>query len=234
MVLAAVKRNGRALEFASDDMTADKEVVLAAVRTTPTSLKYASAQKGLNQDHDCLKASGLWDNYRRTYARKEQLTLSVRFSLARNSTEYATNFAIFLKRNYYLREFQAYNPNAWCKDSCDPIFTDIKHPCRGTNITCGFTETQNLVKTRDGKKRPANQCCWPYSFRFHLEESKATNGLMIQVQEQHGLGDGHKIETEMAQQAGVKIFRTTTDSEDVSSLSLNPLERPGTGTVAKT
>jgi len=41
---------------------------------------------------------------------------------------------------------------------------------------------------------------------------------MIQVQEKHGLSDGQKIETELAQQAGVKIFRTLTTSEDVQGL----------------
>jgi len=41
---------------------------------------------------------------------------------------------------------------------------------------------------------------------------------MIQLQEKCGLSDGQKIETEMAQQAGVKIFRTTTASEDVFGL----------------
>jgi len=213
------------LDFASDNLKAtDKEVVLAAVRTTPTSLKYALG--GLNQDSECLKESGLWDRTPRKYSRKEQATLSVRFSLARTSTDYATNFAIFLKRHTYLGEFQAYNPNAWCKSSCDPIFTDIKHPCRGTNQTCSYTEAQNLVaETPGGKKKPASKSCWRYSFRFHLEESKATNGFMIQVQEKNGLGNGQKIETEMAMQAGVKVFRTTTTSEDMYERSLYSLER---------
>jgi len=223
VVLAAVEQNGNSLDFASDNLKSSKEVVLVAVRTTPTSLKFAL--DGLNQDGDCLRASGLWDRSLMTYARNEQVTLSVRFSLARESTDYATNFAIFLKRNDYLKEFRAYNPNAWCKSSCDPVFTDIKHPCRGLADTCQFTEALNLVSvSHGGEKKPALKSCWRFSFRFHLEESKATNGFMIQVQEKHGLGNGQKIETEMAQQAGVKIFRTTTRNEDVSQRSLSNLQ----------
>jgi len=51
-----------------------------------------------------------------------------------------------------------------------------------------------------------------------LDQSKATKVFMIQVREKQGLSDGQKIETEMAQQAGVKIFRATTTSEDVYGL----------------
>merc|ERR1719219_941193 len=69
-----------------------------------------------------------------------------------------------------------------------------------------------------------DRSCWRFSFRYHLDQSKATNGFMIQVQEKHGLSDRQKIETEMAKQAGVKIFRTTTTSEDVSGRSLDYLK----------
>ena len=43
-VLAAVsaRQNGRALEFASEDLRADRDVVLAAVRQNAYALKYAS------------------------------------------------------------------------------------------------------------------------------------------------------------------------------------------------
>ena len=42
VVLAAVKKHGYALEYASDELKADKEVVLAAVKNHGSSLKYAS------------------------------------------------------------------------------------------------------------------------------------------------------------------------------------------------
>jgi len=40
---------------------------------------------------------------------------------------------------------------------------------------------------------------------------------MIQVEETEGLGAGQKIETEMAKQVNLKIFRTYTNSKDIKS-----------------
>jgi len=40
---------------------------------------------------------------------------------------------------------------------------------------------------------------------------KATNGFMIQVEEKEGLGTGQMIETTMAKEVGMKVFRTYTD-----------------------
>jgi len=37
---------------------------------------------------------------------------------------------------------------------------------------------------------------------------------MIQVQEKSGLGAGQRIETVMAEQVGLKVFRTLTESDD--------------------
>jgi len=68
-------------------------------------------------------------------------------------------------------------------------------------------QEQNLSKD----KKPCPTSCWRYAFRFHQEESKATNGFMIQVEEKKGLGDGQKIETEMAKQVDLKVFRTYTN-----------------------
>jgi len=169
-----VQSTGRALEFASGHIKADKTVVLAAVRTTLTAVKFACAKKDLNQDQDCWKASGLRGNEQQTYAQNEQATLSMQST----STDYATNFAVFLKRNCYFRNFKTYNSSG---------------------------ETQR-------------------NKQLHLEKSKATNGFMIQVQDKWGLGDGQKIEMQMAQQAGVKIFRTMTASEDVDEHQLVVLE----------
>jgi hypothetical protein len=55
MVLAAVKNNGRALEYASDDLRGDKEVVLAAVKNDGSAIEFASAS--LQKDKDVLLAS---------------------------------------------------------------------------------------------------------------------------------------------------------------------------------
>merc|ERR1711956_196660 len=113
------------------------------------------------------------------------------------------------KTDAFLGQFKAYNPNAWCEKSCDPNFTDISHPCRGTLSTCGIPESENC--TAEG--RPKNTSCWRFSFRVHQQDCKASNGFMIQVQEIGGLGAGQNIETEMANQAGLKMFRTVTKKD---------------------
>jgi len=70
--------------------------------------------------------------------------------------------------------------------------------------------SRNFWEDRGSDRRPTNKSCWRYAFCFHLEEAKRKNGYMIQVKEKDGLGAGQKIETEMAEQIGLKIFRTTT------------------------
>jgi len=213
IVLAAVKDEGDALQYAADNLRSDKEVVHAAVKQRGAALQYA--KDGLNQDPEFLKAAGLFDEEEhKEYARTEKATLSVKFSLAEQSTPYATEFAKFMKSDDFLKNFKTYNPNAWCKDSCDPDFTDINHPCRGSLHTCGFLESQNLDSVT---KRPCKKTCWRFAFRFHQQESKDTNGFMIQVEEQSGLGDGQKIETEMAREVGLKVFRTYTDAISFSN-----------------
>jgi len=112
-----------------------------------------------------------------------------------------------MKNDPFLSQFKTYYPNAWCKDSCDPEFTNIKHPCRGAENTCQFSRDTNVDASTG---RPRASSCWRFAFRFHQQEAKDTNGFMIQAEEHGGLGDGQKIETEMAKEAGIKIFRTYT------------------------
>jgi hypothetical protein len=50
-----VKQNGDALEFASDELQGDREVVLAAVKQNGDALKYASQQ--LRGDREVVKAA---------------------------------------------------------------------------------------------------------------------------------------------------------------------------------
>jgi len=205
-VLAAVSKCGMALHYADETLKSDKQVVLAAVTQDGRALKFAL--NGLNQDPDCLKAAGLFDEEKdKVYERDEKVTLSVKFSLAEQSSPYATEFAKGMKEDDYLKKFKTYNPNAWCKDSCDENFTDINHPCRGTSSTCGIHH-KNLDP---GTQRPCSTSCWRFAFRFHQEESKESRGFMIQVEEKGGLGDGQKIETEMAREVNLKVFRTYTN-----------------------
>jgi len=207
MVLLAVKKNGNSLEHASEELRTDRAVVLEAVRNTATALKFAKPP--MNQDHECLKASGLWDpDQTEEYPRKELAILSVKFSLGQKTSAYATEFALAMRMDPYLNKFRAYNPNAWSKSSCSrPNFTNFFHPCRGDTATCGFQETQNLSTMPGGEKKPAQASCWRFAFRWQQQKCKETNGFMIQVQEREGLGDGQKIETVMAEQVGLKTFR---------------------------
>jgi len=183
--------------------------VLAAVQQNGVALKYADAEIGLNQDPDFLKEAGLWEKQENpVHFRQEEAIQSVKFSLAKTSSTYATEFALALKQDPFLKHFKTYNPNTWCKESRDPNFTDINHPCRGTT-TC-----QNHLPNTTAGGKPCNTSCWRLAFRFHQQVSKETNGFMIQVDEFEGLGDGQKIETLMAEEVGLKIFCTFTGYEN--------------------
>merc|ERR1712129_428125 len=67
--------------------------------------------------------------------------------------------------------------------------------------------------------------CWRFAFRFHQEESKDTNGFMIQVEESLGLGDGQKIEIEMARKVGLKVFRTYTNYGGVDAEGMGRISK---------
>jgi len=191
-------------------MWADKDFVLPMVRLDGSLLKFA--KDGISQDPDCLKAIGLGDVTcdNKQYARSEVAILSVKFSLSGKVTTFATAFALAMKSDRFLKDFKTHK--VWCKTSCDPMFTNMDHPCRGTLTTCTFPDTwRNFTTDANGKKKPCSTSCWRYLFRFHQKECKATNGLMIQVEESEGLGAGQKIETVMAKQLGLKVFRTYTD-----------------------
>merc|ERR1719410_1611414 len=121
-----VQWNGKTLEFAHEELKKDEEVVVAAVKQSGKALKFAKG--GLNQSAKCLKAAGLWDE---TYMETLpfEVVQSVKFSLSEKSTTYASEFALAMRKDHFLKNLKTYNPNAWEKDSCDPEFTDIKHKC---------------------------------------------------------------------------------------------------------
>ena len=201
-----------ALQHASDDLRGDKEVVLTAVKSDSESLKFAL--NGLNQDPECLIAAKLWDeNYESngqiTPIDATKIVLSTRFSLNARSSSTATQFTKELKLHPYIRDgdFVVYSPNAFSKGTCDPEWTRLEWTCRGTYKCCKMVEES--LKT--GVPQPG--CCWRYSFRYQLEEAKRTEGFMIQLVDcdmrgnDHVLGKGQQIETEMARDVGTKVFR---------------------------
>merc|ERR1719215_824539 len=56
---------------------------------------------------------------------------------------------------------------------------------------------------------PTTRSCWRVSFRYYLEQGKEGMGFMLQVEEpEKGLGAGQMIETTMAKEVGLKVFRT--------------------------
>jgi len=178
---------------------------------------------GLIRDDDCLIAAGMSLSDKRilvgtSKSENKKVVLSLKFTNAadgfftsRNlngNTDYATHFIQAMKEDaLYFTQFDTHNPNAWTKDSCDHLNTDSALRCYGTDDTCGFRIAQN----RGANGRPAPTCCWRFSFRFHADEAVAANGFMIQVQEREGLSLLQQLETEMAAQARLKVFRTTTN-----------------------
>merc|ERR1719310_2309213 len=180
-----------------------KEVVIAAVQSSPEALKFAgSALDGsdLRQDPECWQAAGLWGSKGAAYEMTQKAIFSVRFGLDKKKSSYSTEVALRVRKNSYLCEFEFYNPNAFCKKSCDPQFTNIQHPCRGTTDTCDME-----LALRSGE--PSLHSCWRYSFRQHQKSCRLSNGFMVQVQESGGLGQGQEIETGMAMQEKLKVFR---------------------------
>jgi hypothetical protein len=88
----------------------------------------------------------------------------------------------------------------------------LDRACRGTFESCA---KDPILKSGE----PKGNSCWRYSFRCQLEEAKLANGLMVQVIEYrtvdddshnifpHRAGNGQLIETLMARDVGMKIFR---------------------------
>jgi len=211
IVLAAVTSVGYALQYAADDLKADKEVVLAAVKDEGIALKFALG--GLGQDPDCLKAAG-FDVVEGD--RPEKAVLSIKFGLLAESTDYSTEFAQEMSKDTFLQQFKTYNPTMTSKPNCREQldYTSMDNHCRGTLESCGLPREKNLKMVAD-KEKPAEKSCWRFTFRFHQQESKDTGGFMIQVEELTGLGAGQKLETEMAREVGLKVFRTYTNQTGI-------------------
>lgn len=232
VVLECVQQDGNCLRFASNELRADKECVLVAVSNRSEALKFAL--EGLHQDRDCLIAAGLWDEgYDAPHplateangtdkSHTKKVVLSTKFSLHEDSTPTATQFTVLLKAHPYFHQgtsrapsssldnatqnkFVVYSPNAFQKGTCDPEWTRMEWPCRGTPATC--------------RMPPSNQpICWRVSFRRHLEEARDTMGFMVQIVElcqqgthtsyeyHHQLGMGQEIERVMAREVGAKVF----------------------------
>ena len=140
-----------------------------------------------------------------------RISLSTKFSLNEDSQSSATQFTYMLNHTkYFLQRFMIYSPNAYSKNTCDDQWTRLEWPCRGTVETCQLLED---VDNMNKGGRPTDNSCWRYSYRYHLQEAKRTQGFMLQVvdydyeKQLHILGNGQQIEIEMANQVRTKIFR---------------------------
>jgi len=183
------------------------DFVLEAVRARPGALKYAMG--GLNEDDECLKTAGRIASKEKNslYGRTEKVILSLK-GLGKASDS-AGRLAMAMRADPILGQFKTYNPSAFSRGSCDPTFTSISHPCRGTSSTCKYTEGQNLEHSR-----PSSKTCWRFTYRFHLNECKTAKGFMVQLKEESGLDDGQVIQTDMADGVGLKIFRVQLSSTE--------------------
>ena len=203
VVMAAVTEDGTTLQYASTALRSTKSIVLVATKQRRVALKYALG--GLNQDEDCLIAAGLWDEEQKrksaantsylvsslNIVNHRKIVLSTRFSLSEESSTTATQFTLQFKNHPYImqQEFNIYSPNAYGKSTCDPNWTDLNWPCRGTVETCQMIDTSNgddygtPQQTAKPKPMPTNDSCWRYSFRYQLEQAKRTNGFMLQIVE---------------------------------------------------
>jgi len=222
MVLIAVNKDGMLLGCAPDKLRSDKKVVKQAVKNSGFALKFAKPP--LNQDLELLKDAGIFYN---DYENGPRMAiLSVKFSLNEKSTTYANEFALSMNVNHGLKHFKSYYPNLRSKPNCaDNLdYTSLRNSCQGTLETCKFPDSRNLTTdATTGKQRPMENSCWRVSYGFLQEQCKANNGFMIQVDELEGPGPGQIIETRMAEQVGLKVFRTFTDKRSVDSADLNAL-----------
>jgi len=175
------------------------------VKTTPNSLKFALGN--LIYDKDCLLVSKVSGADKGSKLDLPLIVLSTPYSIGQNTTSYATDFLLWINHFSFFHQFRVSHPNAGRRKSCDPNFTTVSWPCKGTTNTCTFPRNLRVGKPKE------NECCWRYNFRYYLEKSKKSRGFMVQLtgwdedMDKHSLGRGQQIETEMAKQVGIKIFR---------------------------
>jgi len=129
---------------------------------------------GLNQDPELVKAAGLWDQLDdgTEYPRSEKGILSLKFSLAQESTTFASDFVRALKEDPFLQQFEMHNANARCKNSCDPVYTTRNHPCKGTLKTCRLPDSQLLTTDAAGNKNLGSEACWRFAFVFDRNSAR--------------------------------------------------------------
>ena len=239
IVMAAISCKPEALKYSLNGLNQDEDCWKAA-----NLLHHEEGGSEGNVGGDIILGLKLWkrnhnttksNNNNNNAATKNptQIVLSTKFSLSEESNSNATTFTVVLNQTKYFndhdthhRNFIVYSPNAFTKQTCDPSWTSIDWPCRGTIDTCRMMMMVNSKEEKNNPKQtsgtaaptadtllPTNSSCWRYSYRYHLQQAKKSGGFMIQVVDydnttkKHVLGDGQKIETIMANEVGIQVFR---------------------------
>lgn len=205
-----VRRNGMNLKTASRNARNDYGLVLAAIEHNPTNFRFAD--KKLKDDEGLKKAAKVMPMRREV----DRIVLSKRFALGEASSEFSTRVILALRSHEYFKHFTIYNPDSYNKGFCGPkrYVTSLEWPCRGTEGTCASTFCM-----ADG--HPTPKSCWRYSYRWHEmrpTEEANVQGFLLQIREFDmneykmtgrtvlRLGDGQRIEEEMARAVALPIY----------------------------
>jgi len=212
---AAVSSNGLMWRHFHESIRSNKEVGFLAVRSNGISLKFAMPPLSV-QDVDLLNAAKLMGTTRRGQL-EPQLIMSVKFSLKEEASPLASKLMIALQEHHRLNKYKTHFPNSVSKSFCGEMknVIEVKGHCFGLcRKKCCKREG---CKPETSGSSPPTPCstdprdvthhsCWAYDFRVHQERVMSASGFMVQLHEGE-LGPGQMIETEMAKQLGLKVFR---------------------------
>jgi len=212
---AHVRLNGMELEHASPSEKADYGLVLAAVQHNPRTLRYAD--KKLRKDEGLQKAARMLPMKHQV----DRIILSKRFALGEASSDFSTSVLLALRVHEFFKNMTIYNPDTFDKGFCGPkdpkdAVTSPGWPCRGTEDTCA-----GQLCMADG--HPTPKSCWRYSYRWHekLSSERSVRGFLLQIREfdmeeyrksgktEVKLGNGQKLEEQMAESVGLQVFPIT-------------------------
>lgn len=227
--VAAVRQAPGIFQRAPPAIRGDREVVDTAVRKAAEvgrvqgAMVLKHAEGGLAQDPQYLGMIQILGN---ALKQSRSLVLSVKFSLAHHVSSTSTFVALTLQNDVSFAVYDVYFPNCYSKSFCG----DVKHAtwraghCLGKcRFKCKWgdrCEGYNGTEHRGGRKKcvdfpgpTTNHSCWAFSYRTQLEAAVLNEGIMVQIEEgdadgtQFKLGDGQVIETEIANELRVPVFR---------------------------
>jgi len=157
--------------------------------------------------------------------KKHIAVMSVRFSWGQNASMISARMHEALATS--VRCYYWYSPNTFTKSFCGPAggFVDKAFKCNGTahgacNMKCKKNNGQECDECVASLKRTTDHSCWRFSFLDHMSQaSQDGKGFMLQILEpdEEGRfkpGKGQEIESEMADDLGLTVFRVEVASEN--------------------